>query len=168
MLATAYFARQAFMAASDGAVQVSNPATAVLNPAPGWTGGAPIAGACVLVPVDEVTVGVGEAAACVGAAGACVGTGVVTTGGWVVLCGLGLILMGDGVGQPDGAVDGSLSGGEYTTEGTPCGLVGPVAGLEKPQFVGWVGPPRGCKGPPGCPNREVTACRVPKTCKIRL
>src|SRR5579862_5238698 len=163
MLATAYFARQAFMAASDGAVQVSNPATAVLNPAPGWTGGAPMAGACVLVPVVAVTVGVGAVGACVGAAGACVGTGVVTTGGWVVLCGLGVILMGEGVGQPDG----SLSGGEYTTVGTSCGLVGPVVGLEKPQFVGWVGPPRGCRGPE-CPNRDVTGCRLPNTRKIRL
>src|SRR5579862_6781877 len=115
MLATAYFARQAFMAASDGAVQVSNPGTAVLNPAPGWTGGAPCAGACVLVPVDVAAVGAGEAGAC--EAGACVGVGVVTTGGGVVRYGTGVILMGEGVGQREGDGDGSLSGGENSTEG---------------------------------------------------
>src|SRR5579862_8969347 len=115
MLATAYFARQAFMAASDGAVQVSNPATAVLNPAPGWTGGAPCAGACVLVPVDVAAVGAGEA-------GACVGVGVVTNGGVVVPYGTGVILIGDGVGQREGVGDGLLSGGENTTEGWTCGV----------------------------------------------
>jgi hypothetical protein len=147
------------MVASDGAVQVSNPATALLNPAPGWTGGAPCAGASVLVPVEVVTVGAGET-------GAWVGAEVGTTGAGVVRCGTGVVLIGGGVGQREG--EGSLSGGEYTTEGTTCGLVVPVTGLGKPQFVGWVGPPRGCRGPVPCPNWEVTGCRLPNTFMIRL
>jgi hypothetical protein len=83
-----------------------------------------------------VTVGVAEVGTCVGEAGACVGVGVVTTGGWVVRCGRGVVLKGEGVGQPEGAHEGSLSGGENTPEGKTCGLVVPVTGLGKPQFVG--------------------------------
>jgi hypothetical protein len=166
MLATENFARQAFMADSDGAVQVSKPATGTPDPAD-WAGGALTAGAAVSVPVDEGAVGVGEGVVTAGAGVVLVGGGVIHGGAGVVLVGEGVIhggegvvltggevvLVGEGNGRYDGCGEG-LHGGVYAVEGTTCGWAVRVAGVDHPQSgVGCVrtdgfsepAPSRGCR-----------------------